>query len=267
MKYRLIVNGAAGRMGRRIVALAAQGRDFGVIGAVEKVNHEDIGKDAGVLAGLGDIGVKVMSDYPAGADVMIDFSLPVATEEVIDYCAENNVALVMGTTGLSDGQVEKLRQGGKKIPIVRATHMSVGMNVLFRLVGKVAQMLGPDYDIEIVEAHHRFKKDSPSGTAFTLAESIARETGRDWPGCLVHGREGKGAARQKDTIGLHAIRAGDITGEHSVIFGTLGETLTLAHKAHSRDTFAHGALRAAKWVVGKEAGLYSMVDVLGMSGT
>jgi 4-hydroxy-tetrahydrodipicolinate reductase len=265
MKPNLIINGAAGRMGRRIVALVAQGREFDIIAAIDRPGHADIGKDAGVLAGIGEINVKLDSDYPATADVMIDFSSPEAPEMVIDYCVGNNVALVMGTTGLDDKQVEKLRRAGKKIPIVQATNMSVGMNVLFRLAGKLARMLGPDYDIEIVEAHHRFKKDSPSGTALTLAENVAAETGRDWPGCLVHGRKGKDALRQKDTIGMHAIRAGDITGEHSVIFSTLGETVTLSHKAHTRDTFAHGALRAARWVVGKGPGLYSMADVLGMA--
>jgi 4-hydroxy-tetrahydrodipicolinate reductase len=265
MKPNLIINGAAGRMGRRILALAAQAQEFDIIAAVDRAGHADIGRDVGVLAGIGEINVKLDSDYPATADVMIDFSLPGTADKVIDYCVENNVALVMGTTGLDDKQVEKLDRAGKKIPIVRASNMSVGMNVLFQLAGKVAQMLGPDYDIEIVEAHHRFKKDSPSGTALTLAENIATETGRDWPGCLVHGREGKDALRKKDTIGMHAIRAGDITGEHSVIFSTLGETVTLSHKAHTRDTFAHGAMRAARWVVGKGPGLYSMADVLGMA--
>jgi 4-hydroxy-tetrahydrodipicolinate reductase len=142
--------------------------------------------------------------------------------------------------------------------------MSVGMNVLFFLAGKVAAMLGEEYDIEIIEQHHRFKKDAPSGSALTLAESICKATGRDFPVCLTHGRSGKDALRQKGTIGMHAIRAGDITGEHEVIFSTLGETVTLSHSAHSRDTFARGALRAAEWLVGKKPALYSMADVLGI---
>ena len=139
------------------------------------------------------------------------------------------------------------------------------MNVLFSLVGKVASMLGDEYDIEIIEQHHHFKKDAPSGSALTLAENICSATGREFPGSLVHGRSGKEALRQKGTIGVHAIRAGDITGEHSVIFCTLGEKLTLNHTAHSRDTFARGALRAAKWLIGKEPKLYSMSDILGIS--
>ncbi len=264
MKQSLIINGAAGRMGRRIVALAVEGGHFEIVGAAEAAGHADIGKDAGLLAGVAEIGVKLGSEYPAKADVMIDFSSADAAEAVIEYCAQNKVALVMGTTGLSEGQVRKLQAAGKKIAIVRASNMSVGMNVLFRLVGKVAQMLGDDYDVELVEAHHRFKKDAPSGSAITLAKNIAAQTGRDWPGCLVHGRKGKDALRQAGTIGMHAVRAGDITGEHSVMFSTLGETVTLAHRAHNRYTFASGALRAARWVVGKEPGVYSMGDVLAM---
>jgi len=251
-------------MGRRIVALAVEGGHFELVGAAEAAGHADIGKDAGLLAGVAEIGVKLGSEYPAGADVMIDFSLAEAADKVIEYCTQNKVSLVMGTTGLNDEQAAKLRAAGKKIPIVQASNMSVGMNVLFRLVGKVAKMLGQDYDVEIVEKHHRYKKDAPSGSAITLAKNIAGRTGRDWPGCVVHGRKGKDALRQEGTIGMHAVRAGDITGEHSVMFSTLGETVTLTHRAHNRYTFASGALRAARWVVGTKPGVYSMGDVLGM---
>jgi 4-hydroxy-tetrahydrodipicolinate reductase len=196
--------------------------------------------------------------------VAVDFSQPEAADKTVDYCLENSVALVSGTTGLSDKQREKIKVASEKIPIIYGTNMSVGMNVLFNLVGKVATMLGDEYDIEIVEQHHRFKKDAPSGSALTLAENICKATGRDIDRSLTHGRNGKDALRQKGTIGVHAIRAGDITGVHSVIFGTLGETVTLNHTANSRDTFARGALRAAKWLVGKEPALYSMADVLGI---
>jgi len=172
--------------------------------------------------------------------------------------------LVLGTTGLSDGQHGKIKAASEKIPVIYGTNMSVGMNVLFSLVGKVAAMLGDDYDIEIIEQHHRFKKDAPSGSALTLAENICKATGRKFPGSLVHGRSGKDALREQGTIGMHSVRAGDITGIHSVTFGTLGEKLTLNHTAHSRDTFARGALRAAKWLIGKKPALYSMADVLGI---
>ena len=266
MKPELIVNGAAGRMGKRILSLAIESGEFNIAGAVDLARCPDLGKDAGLVAGAGEIGVGITCEFPPEADVMIDFSLPQATDSVIDYCRKNNVALVMATTGLSDGQIEKLNAAAKTIPVVQATNMSVGMNVLFATVGNLAKMLGDEYDIEITEAHHRFKKDSPSGTALSLAEAICEDTGRPYPSSLVHGREGKDALRQKGTIGIHSIRAGDITGEHSVIFSTLGETVTISHSAHNRDNFARGALRAANWIIEKDAGLYSMQDVLSISG-
>ncbi|MCH8121467.1 MAG: 4-hydroxy-tetrahydrodipicolinate reductase [Planctomycetes bacterium] len=277
MKPKLVVVGAAGRMGKRILSLAVEAGEFDIIAAVERQGHPDIGKDAGLLAAAGPINVELADVFMAaggsqpplatgvaGACVAVDFSQPEAAEKTVDYCLENSVALVSGTTGLSSQQREKIKAASEKIPIIYGTNMSVGMNVLFNLVGKVATMLGDEYDIEIVEQHHRFKKDAPSGSALTLAENICKATGRDIDGTLTHGRNGKDALRQKGTIGVHAIRAGDITGIHSVIFGTLGETVTLNHTANSRDTFARGALRAAKWLVGKEPALYSMADVLGI---
>jgi len=272
MRAKLIVVGAAGRMGKRILSLAVESGDFDIIAAVEKKGHPDIGKDAGLVAAARPINVRLDSIYPAGVDpstalracVAIDFSQPAAADSTIDYCLENGAALVLGTTGLSDEQLEKIKAAAEKIPIIYGTNMSVGMNVLLSLVGKVASMLGADYDIEIIEQHHRFKKDAPSGSALTLAENICKATGKKFPDCLIHGRNGKDTLRQKGTIGIHAVRAGDITGIHSVVFGTLGEKLTLSHTAHSRDTFARGALRAAKWLTGKKPGLYSMADVLGL---
>ena len=265
MKPKLTVIGAAGRMGRRILCLATESGDFDVIAAVERQDHPDIGKDAGVAAATDRVDIKLTNVYPTSADIAIDFSEPAAAAGTIDYCLDNDIALVSGTTGLNDKQHKKMESASIKIPIVYATNMSVGMNVLFKLVGQLALLLGDEYDIEIIEQHHRFKKDAPSGTALTLAESIHSATGRDWPGGLTHGRSGLDTLRKKGTIGIHAIRAGDITGIHSVMFGTLGETLTVSHTAHSRDTFARGALRAAKWLVDKGPGLYSMADVLGIS--
>ena len=264
MKPKLVVVGAAGRMGRQILSLAVESGKFDIIAAVEKKDHSDIGKDAGILAGTKPINVELDSIYPTDADIAIDFSLPEAADKTIEHCAENNIALVLGTTGLSDAQREKIKAAAKKIAIVYATNMSVGMNILFSLVGKVAQMLGEDYDIEIIEQHHRFKKDAPSGSAITLAENICKATGRDFPSPLTHGRFGKDTLRQKGDIGMHAVRAGDITGKHDIIFSTLGETIVLSHTAHSRDTFVIGALRAAEWLIGKSPGLYSMTDVLGI---
>jgi len=265
MKPKLLIVGAAGRMGKRILSLAVDAGRFNIIAAVEKQHHPDIGKDAGLVAAAGPINVKLDSIYPPAADVAMDFSLPEAAGKTIDYCLQNNTALILGTTGLSNQQRQKIKAASEKIPVIYGTNMSVGMNVLFSLVGKVAAMLGDEYDIEIIEQHHRFKKDSPSGSALTLAENICKTTGRDFPDCITHGRSGKDALRQKGTIGIHAVRAGDVTGVHTVIFGTLGEKLTLNHTAHSRDTFARGALRAAQWLAGKEPGLYSMADVLGIS--
>lgn len=259
-----MVVGAGGRMGKRIISLAVDAGELDITAAVEKQGHPDIGKDAGAAAGIGPIGVKLDSKYQVGADVVIDFSTPEAVDGTIDYCLENGAALVSGTTGLSNTQQGRIKAASEKVPVIYGTNMSVGMNVLFSLVGKIASMLGDEYDIEIIEQHHRFKKDAPSGSALTLAENICKATDRDFPDCLDLGRSGKDALRQKGDIGIHAVRAGDIAGTHSVVFSTLGETLTLNHTAHSRDGFARGALRAAKWLIGKEPGQYSMAEVLGL---
>jgi len=264
MKPKLIVCGAAGRMGKRIISLAVESGEFDIIAAIENKDHPDIGKDAGLVAGMQPINVEIGSTYPDSSDVVIDFSQPAAADKTIDYCSESSAALVLGTTGLDDEQREKIIAASEKVPVIYGTNMSVGMNVLFSIVGKVAAMLGDDYDIEIIEQHHRFKKDAPSGSALTLAENICKATARGYPDSLLHGREGKEALRQEGSIGMHAVRAGDITGQHSVIFGTLGEKITLNHTAHSRDTFARGALRAAKWLIGKKPASYSMADVLGI---
>jgi 4-hydroxy-tetrahydrodipicolinate reductase len=261
MGIKLIVTGAAGRMGGRILALAGESGLFDIVSALEIQGHPHIGKDLGFTGSTGPI--KLTDTFPTDiAEVVIDFSTPDATTKILDYCLENKVPLVSGTTGLSEKQLERIVAAGQKIPILYATNMSVGMNVLFKLVGKVAMILGDEYDIEIVEQHHNKKKDSPSGTALTLAENICKATGRNFPESLVHGRQGKDSLRKKGTIGVHAVRAGDITGIHSIIFGTPGETVVLNHTANSRDTFTRGALRAAQWIIGKKPALYSMADVL-----
>jgi len=265
MAIKLAVIGAAGRMGRRVLSLAAESVQFDIVAAVERADHPDIGKVYSLESPSGPIEVALEDGYPgSAADAAIDFSQSEAVDDTIGYCLENGVALVSGTTGLSEQQRDKMKAASGKIPLIYGTNMSVGMNVLFALVGKAASMLGEEYDIEIVEQHHRFKKDAPSGSALTLAENMCRATGRDLSDSLVHGRSGRDALRQKGQIGMHAVRAGDITGVHSVIFGTLGETVTLNHTANSRDTFVRGALRAAKWLAGKEPASYSMADVLGI---
>lgn len=264
MKRKLAVVGAAGRMGGRIIAMAVESGKFTIVGAADAQGHPDLGKDAGLLAGVGPLNVPLSDSCPADPDVVIDFSLPEAAGNTLRHCMKNRIPLVMGTTGLGPEQQAVAAEAAKGIPLIYGTNMSVGMNVLFALVGKAAAMLGPDYDIEIVEQHHRFKKDAPSGSALTLAEQVCQATGRDYPDCLTHGRSGKDARRQPGTIGMHAVRAGDIVGIHSVICSTLGETVTLNHTAHSRDTFVQGAMRAAEWLIGKDPGFYSMADVLGL---
>ncbi len=264
MKSKLIVCGAAGRMGKRIIALALESGEFELIGAVEKAGHPDMGKDAGLLAGIGELDITISDQFSENADVVIDFSLPEAAVQTVDYCVNQNCALVMGTTGLDQTAKDRITEASKTIPVIYGTNMSVGMNVLFALAGKAAAMLGDDYDIEIIEQHHRFKKDAPSGSALTLAENICKSTGRKFPESVICGREGKDALRQKGTIGIHAVRAGDIVGIHDVQFSCLGETVTLSHKAHSRDGFAKGALQAAKWLIGKSPGTYNMANVMGI---
>ena len=259
MATTLAIVGAAGRMGNKIITLAAESGRFDIIAAIDQHGHPDIGKK------IGPVDILLSDEFPTlAADIVIDFSLPQAFEGTIEYCLKYEVALVSGTTGLSQEQLQTITEAARKIPIVYATNMSVGMNVLFSIAGRVASMLGSDYDIEIVEQHHRFKKDAPSGTALTLAENICKATNRDFPGALNYGRSGKEALREAGEIGVHAVRVGDITGIHSIIFGALGETVTINHSANSRDTFVRGALRAAKWLTGKKPGLYSMAEVIGI---
>ncbi|MBN1795821.1 MAG: 4-hydroxy-tetrahydrodipicolinate reductase [Sedimentisphaerales bacterium] len=265
MKPKLAVIGAAGRMGRRIIACAIDADYFEIIAAVECKNHPDFGKDAGQLAGGKVINVPVTTNYPEKADVVIEFALPESSTRTSEFCVETGAALVIGTTGLDNKQKAKIEAAAKKIPIIYGTNMSVGMNVLFALAGKAAAMLGNDYDIEIVEQHHKFKKDAPSGSALILAEKICEATGRDMKNSLVFGREGKDTLRQQGEIGIHAVRAGGIAGRHEVIYSNAGETVTLGHIAHGREGFSQGALRAAQWLIGKKPKLYTMADVLGLS--
>jgi len=265
MKSKLIIVGAAGRMGRNVFSLASVSDDFEVAGAVERKGHPDIGKDAGVVAGVGPSEVKLTDEYPLGGDVVIDFSSPDSVQRTVKYCIENGAALVLGTTALSRAHRESLEAASGEIPVIYGTNMSVGMNVVFSLVATVAQLLGEKYDIEIIEQHHRFKKDAPSGSALTLAQKICEVTDRDFPDSLVHGRSGKDALREKGTIGIHSVRAGDIAGLHSVIFSNIGEKVTLSHTAHGRVCFATGTLKAAKWLIGKKPGSYKMAEVLGIS--
>jgi 4-hydroxy-tetrahydrodipicolinate reductase len=267
MTIKIIVCGAGGRMGKRIIACAGEEEDLRVSGAVERSGHPDIGRDAGELSGREKIGCFLTDSLEGaldGGDVVIDFSSPEAAPATAAACASAGKSLVVGTTGLGPEGERKLRESARGIPCVFSPNMSLGVNLLFRLVGETAEALGDAYDVEIVEAHHRLKKDAPSGTAKKIAEIAAAALRRDLAENAVYGREGMVGERTRDEIGILAVRAGDIVGEHTVIFSAPGERLELIHRAHSRDTFARGALRAARFAAAAGPGFYSMRDVLGI---
>jgi len=258
---KIAIAGAAGRMGRRIAALAIDSGRFDLVDALEAAGHDALGKDVGELAGVGHFGVAVACELRNDPQVLIDFSQPDGTMHWLEVSRRRGVAMVTGTTGLTESQRAAIADAAADIPIVQAANMSVGVNLLLRIAAQVAAALGEDYDIEIAETHHRFKKDAPSGTAIALGRAICEATGRDFGDLVTYGRGGQ-CPRKSGEIGIHAIRLGDTVGEHTIYFGNLGETITLGHVAHTRDTFARGALRAAGWLVGRNAGLYSMQDVL-----
>jgi 4-hydroxy-tetrahydrodipicolinate reductase len=261
----LVVAGAAGRMGGRIVALARETADLQVVGALERAGHPALGRDAGEVAGTTRLGVGLVAD-PAPLltrdRVLVEFTTPTATLEHLRVAAAHGARAVVGTTGLGAGQVDELRTLARATAILFSPNMSVGVNLAFRVLALMARALGDDYDVEITEIHHRMKKDAPSGTAQRMAEVIAEALGRDLGEAGVYGRHGLVGERGRQEIGVHALRGGDVVGEHTVVFSTLGERLELTHRAHSRDTFAHGALRAIRFVATAPPGLYSMLDVL-----
>lgn len=258
----LAITGAAGRMGRRIIALAAAERDLRVSVALEAAGCTELGKDAGVLAGVAPLGVPVTASAASPFDVMIDFTTAAATPALLDACQSSSRAIVIGTTGHDAAGRERIAAAARRIPVVHAPNMSVGVNVLLRITRQLAAALDASYDVEITEAHHRFKADAPSGTAIALRDAVlaGRKDAGDDKATAVFGCPP--GLRPAGQVTLHSLRLGDTVGEHSVHFGTLGETVTVSHSAHSRDTFAVGALRAARWIHGKPAGLYSMQDVL-----
>src|SRR6266478_9033579 len=264
----IVVAGAAGRMGNRIIACLAGVPDLRLVAALEAPGHAAIGRDAGDLAGIGKDGVSVGADAAAEITrdrVLIEFSVPDASLAHLRLVAQSGARAVIGTTGFTAAQRTEIGELAKRSAILTSPNMSVATNVAFKLLATMAKALGDEYDVEITEIHHRFKKDAPSGTALRMAEVIAAALGRDLDQVAVYGRQGLPGERPKREIGILSLRSGDVVGEHTVSFGTLGERLELTHKAGSRDTFARGALRAARFIVDRPAGLYSMADVLGLA--
>lgn len=267
MSIRIGVIGAAGRMGRTLIEAIAQNDSLTLAGATERPESSLIGADAGELAGLGKLGVAIagsVRDIVADIDVLIDFSSPVATLEHVKACKASGTAIVIGTTGFTVEQEGEITSAAKQIPVCKASNFSTGVNLCFKLLDMAARVLGDDVDIEVLEAHHRHKVDAPSGTALSMGGVVANALGRDLAEVAVYGREGQTGARDRDTIGFATVRAGDIVGDHTVMFAAEGERVEITHKASSRMSFARGALRAAQWVVAKPAALYDMQDVLNL---
>ncbi len=262
----LAVNGAAGRMGCRVTAVAAEADDMQVVAALEATDHPQLGHDAGQIAGIAPLNVPVSAELAAETkvDCLIDFSKPEGAERAIALAAERGIPLVMATTGLSESQQASIRAAAEKIPVVWAPSMSMTVNLAMKLcsiAGRVLAAQPGQVDVEILERHHRFKEDAPSGTALRFGQIVAQEMGQTKH---QHGRQGMTCARGRDEIGYHAIRTGDNPGEHTISFAPLGETLEITVRASNRDCYAQGALAAARFVVKQPAGLYGMDDVLGL---
>ncbi len=266
MRMKIAIAGSAGRMGRTLIEAVCASKDLTLSAALEVARNPQLGKDAGESLGIAS-GVAISDDYAAGiaaSDCLIDFTRPEGSLLHLDACIRSGAKMVIGTTGFSDEDRQRIQDAAKRIAIVFAPNMAVGVNATFKLAEVAAKILGDAYDIEIVEAHHRHKVDAPSGTALKLGEVVASALGRDLKSCAVHGREGLTGERDAKSIGFHAIRGGDIVGEHSVIFAGSGERVEITVRSQSRMTYAVGALRAARFLEGKASGLYDMQDVLGL---
>jgi 4-hydroxy-tetrahydrodipicolinate reductase len=264
---RIAITGAAGRMGRSLIEACQQTDGMEVRVALEHPQSSLLGSDAGELAGIGKLGVTVGSDLAAVTgdfDVLIDFTRPEPTLANLEICRTAGRRMVIGTTGFSDAQRQQISTAASDIGVVFAPNMSVGVNLCFKLLDVAARVLGDDVDIEVIEAHHRHKVDAPSGTALRMGEVVADALGRDLKECAVYGREGHTGERDAKTIGFETIRAGDIVGDHTVMFAGNGERVEITHKASSRMTFANGAIRASSWLMSRDSGLFDMQDVLGL---
>jgi 4-hydroxy-tetrahydrodipicolinate reductase len=262
---RIVVTGATGRMGRRLIALIHGDPNCTLAGAITHAAHAAIGRDAGDMAGVGTLHVPVSSgvgDMAAKADVVIDFSVPEASLDYLRVAREAGVAMVIGTTGFSVAEREVITEQSQYIPCLLSPNMSLGVQVMFQLLRRAAALLGSGYDIEVLEAHHRTKIDAPSGTAVRMGEILAEARQQTLEASAVYGRRGQVGQRSHTEIGIHAIRGGDIVGEHTVIFAGIGERLELIHRSQNRDNFVQGAIRAAQWLVTQSPGLYGMEDVI-----
>ncbi len=267
MTVRVGICGTAGRMGKTILEVCNGTEGVEIGAAIEKPGSSLLRVDVGEWAGISHIGVPITDDISSVTDhfdVLIDFTLAASVPDNVEKCRTGGKKMVIGTTGLSDEQKSVIQKASDEIAIVFAPNMSIGVNLCFKLLETAAKIVGDDADIEIIEAHHREKKDAPSGTSLRMGEIVADTLGRDLKECAIYGREGHTGARDKNTIAFETIRAGDIVGEHTVMFATSGERVEISHKATSRKTFANGAVRAAQWVANQDAGLFDMQDVLGL---
>ncbi len=264
---KVAIVGAAGRMGGRLIKAVAETPGLEVVGATERSGHPQLGEDIGRVAGLPELGIPLSDDLPAvmhRADVLIDFTFPEVTLKNLEVCREQGKMLVSGSTGFSAEQKDRVAEFARRIPIVLAPNMSIGVNACFKLLKEAAAILGNDYDVEIVELHHNKKKDAPSGTAVRMGEVVAEALERNYDQVANYHREGMCGERSKEEIGMQTLRGGDTVGEHTVYFIGMGERIEISHRAMSRDMFARGAARACLWLQGKAPGLYDMQDVLGL---
>ena len=264
---RVAIIGASGRMGKNLIEAVSQTEGLTVSAAIERPDSSLIGADAGELAGVGKLGVKVVGSLESVVndfDILIDFTTPETTVHNLDVCVAYNKKIVIGTTGFDDAGLLAIDKAAERIAIIFAANYSVGVNLCLKLLKLAAEVLNEGYDIEIIEGHHRHKVDAPSGTALRMGEVVAEALGRDLKTCAVYGREGITGARDPNTIGFATVRAGDIVGDHTVLFATEGERVEITHKASSRMTFAKGAARTCSWVASKEKGLFDMQDVLNL---
>ncbi|WP_201512817.1 4-hydroxy-tetrahydrodipicolinate reductase [Psychrobacter alimentarius] len=262
------VIGAGGRMGRMLIEAVQNNAHTTLNAAIERQGSSLVGADAGEVAAIGRLNVQIVDDLQAvinDIDVLIDFSLPDATEKNMQVCAEHNVAMVIGTTGFNEAQEQVLAKASEKIAIVYAGNYSTGVNLSLKLLSMAAKAFGNDADVEIIEAHHKHKIDAPSGTAYMMAEAVAEARGQNLKDVAIYGREGQTGERESGTIGIHAVRGGEIVGDHTVMFIADGEVVEITHRARERMTFAAGAVRAATWVTEQAVGQYNMQDVLGLN--